>query len=240
MKLKIYNNEESDHPKPVVFQENFFRAKVTPQQHLDELRRGNSLYGVSIGSSNKSSDLVRAGYEWTTHHFDRCAILLGDSLFRITLKIQKGLDPSSAVVAAQEAGNSVLATLIGGFETPPEVFRCSDIMRTAEFGPALHQITKLFDTQSVFRGSIRSDAFSFVERQSVRGRLAIDRETAIDLAIHYLHEEIAVYLVLAEQGWLIDVYIGHELPTLARIIDGNILNAPEALRRRINVSLRPR
>lgn len=64
--------------------------------------------------------------------------------------------------------------------------------------------------------------------------------TATAHAAKYLREEVAVYLALAREGWLTDVYLGEELPTPARIMKLQIDDAPEELARRVNISLHTR
>lgn len=217
-----------------------FRAKITPPQQLVDLQGLKCLYGVSIGSKDQSVQLVKHGYGWALAHFPRCAILLGDSLYRITLQIQNGIEPRVAQSTATAAGDSVLSELLKGTRTNVEVIRCSFMMAQPEFGPVLEEIKTLHESNKHFRESVTSDALMFVDRQFRKGRLAVTREQALDLAIQYLHEEIAVYLLLGTEGWLVDVYLGHELPTLERITLGEIKHAPDILRQRVNVALRLR
>jgi hypothetical protein len=87
-------------------------------------------------------------------------------------------------------------------------------------------------------GSIDSDARSFVTRQAKNGRLAQPVQLAESLARRYLIREVATYGYLASLGWRVDVYLGRELPTLARIMDGTIPAPSEHLARRINISLK--
>lgn len=215
-----------------------FKAKITPPHRLEDLRSWKCIYGVSIGSRNKSIHVVRGGYRWAVDHFTHCSILLGDSLYRITLQIQNGLEPSLASSTAAAAGDAVLADLLAGPYANADVIRCSEIMDRLEFGSVLEEIKVLHEGNGDFRESITSDALMFVDRQSRQRRLAVNRENALDLAVHYLHEEIAVYLVLAREGWLVDVYLGDELPTLERITAGQIICVPDVLKRRVNVALR--
>lgn len=130
--------------------------------------------------------------------------------------------------------------LLAGISTDAQVIRCSAVMDRSDFGPALEEIRSFHESSEHFRESVTSDAMMFVDRQTRQGRLAVSREHALDLAIHYLHEEIAVYLLLARDGWLVDVYIGNELPTLERITMGQIEHAPQVLTERVNVALRLR
>lgn len=197
------------------------------------------LYGVSVGSPWKRLNLVGSGFGWVWEHFPHCAILIGDSLYRISLQITRGLNPVNAAVVSAQETNDMLSELKGHFGKHSLVIRTSEVMEQVRFAGALQLITTLHEENTLLRNSIIGDAAKFVDRQRKNGRLAIEEGRAVDLAIQYLHEEIAVYLVLAEEGWLVDVYLGDELPTLKRIIKGVIPGAPHALTQRINVALRP-
>jgi hypothetical protein len=90
----------------------------------------------------------------------------------------------------------------------------------------------------MFKNAIDIDAKSYVDRQKTRNNIKLNESEALALSILYLKQEVAVYLWLAEHGWLIDLYLGNEIPTLAKIIEGKIPGAPDALKQRVNIGLR--
>lgn len=217
-----------------------FRIKITPPQTRNGTSGRKCLYGISISAGGKSPNILRAGYEWAVANFDQCSILLGDSLYRITLQIQRGLNPEEAGRVAYQEGQLSLRAITSTFKPSPRVICCSEVIAMPGFSAALHSVLSYYLNNDSFRDSVRSDASAFVTRQARHNTLAIDSVSAMDLAVHYLHEEIAVYLILSEAGWQTDVYVGQELPTLRRIITGEVDGAPDALRQRVNISLRPR
>ena len=214
-----------------------FKVRITPPHDMSEVvLHSQCIYGVSIGTPKSLADLV-AGYDWARAHFKRCAILLGDGLYRITLQTREGLDETTAARRAIAEGTEVMRGFASSIGTEPEIFRSSSLMLRPEFGMALARIDSLYESDRKLRSSIDSGAAEFVERQIQNGRLAVSREEATRLSVRYVREEIAVYLLLAEAGWLVDVYLGRELPTLARIIGGEIPAAPQKLKDRINIAL---
>lgn len=218
-----------------------YSIKVTPKEQHEHLGSFDKcLYGVSVGAINKRTEDLLEGLRWASASFKRCCILLGDSLYRFTLQIQKGVNPEEAERLSLGCGQELLGQIISRLTRLPEIIRCSDILATPRFAEYLEEIEVLHSRNSSFSNSIANDALLFVERQANKGRLAISKESAIELAIFYLLEEVAIYGCLAEQGWLVDVYQGEELPTLAKIICGEIPGFEGPLTKRINISLRLR
>ena len=54
----------------------------------------------------------------------------------------------------------------------------------------------------------------------------------------YLLEEIAVFNVLSEQGWRVELYPGSELNALVEVAKGKFPDVPQGLKNRINVELK--
>ena len=118
------------------------------------------------------------------------------------------------------------------------MIRTTELLLDPDFSDAFDRIELLYETNSLFRASVDLDAEYYVNRQCDRGTLKISKAEGTNLSIFYLKQEIAVYLLLAERGWLADIYLGQEIPTLAKIMRGEIPEAPEKLKQRINIGLR--
>jgi tRNA-dependent cyclodipeptide synthase len=214
-------------------------ASIKPASARGELQRfDRCLYAVSIGGANKPIEDVVEGYRWALGHFPRVCILLGDSLYRFTLQIQHAVEAKAAVEEAHRYSQAVLHALFERVEKVPEVIRCSDVLKHAQFSKNNQEVQDLFENEPRFRASIVADAGEFVHRQALRGRLGVPIEVATALASAYLIEEVAIYGCLAQQGWLVDVYLGSELPTLEKFIAGEFISSTVPLDRRVNVGLR--
>jgi tRNA-dependent cyclodipeptide synthase len=218
-----------------------YRIKTTPTHSLPEFQADRKcLYTVSIPQHHTIGELV-AAYRWTLDRFSECAVLLGDGLYRHTLCALRGLDPPAAMKAASESGDDLLREFAAEFGRPlNRVIRCTELMTTEAFHRALGTVMAFHDRSAHFAEALARDAEAFTRRQALHGRLAVPEATATAHAVKYLQEEVAVYLALARDGWLTDVYLGEELPTLARIMKHQIDDAPEELARRINISLHAR
>lgn len=213
-------------------------AKMTPQHKLEAVDLAvKCLFGISVSATPRCPLKMAAALDWALDRFSNTQILIGDSLYRITLQLQRGLHEDLALKTAQGFGDAQLEAIQQCAKRWPQVIRTSEILRENVFLEALTLIENLYTSDIAFSNSVQSDAAIFVERQLRRGRLFVSYEAALALSIRYLIEEVAVYLVLAHSGWLLDVYVGKELPTLARIIQGEIPAAPISLKNRTNISL---
>jgi hypothetical protein len=214
-----------------------FRKYVTPKEAVTRIQEP-CLFTISVGAAKQNiSDLV-AAYSWGRKQYNIGAILLGDGLYRITLKICSGLPDCEARDLSIATGVDIQERFLHEACLPGmEVFKTSDIFLQQDFLDAHRRINHLYHSQPLFHDSMIEDATTFVDRQRKNGTLKIARNEAIKLSTLYLTQEIAVYLVMAERGWLTEIYFGHEIPTLAKIMNNEIPDAPKALKQRVNIGL---
>jgi tRNA-dependent cyclodipeptide synthase len=212
-----------------------FAVKVTPSSaSLDVWKSPRCLYSVSIGAANTTVKDVLDGLFWTRDKFAEVAVLLGDSLYTVTLLIQEGLEETDAQQKATLIADEYLR-LITKADVP--VILTSQLAADGNLLLVESQITAAYESSETFRDSIDSDARGFIERQVQRGRLAGSRGVAEELARRYLLREVAIYAHLADLGWRVDAYLGRELPTLAAMMTGKIPPVLDVLGRRMNISL---
>ena len=212
--------------------------KFTTPRNTDLAQYREFLYTVSVGAFNRSVvDLVEA-YLWASKKYPIKAILLGDGLYKISLCITEGLDTKEAETRAMKTGNELICYFFKELYIDDiEVIKTSELLSKFTCLFAFKRIKFLYLSDFLFRVSVEEDARLYVERQKERGTLRVSETEGFNLSIFYLLQEIAVYLLLAEQGLLADIYLGQEIPTLAKIMRGEILAAPDALKQRVNVGL---
>ena len=70
---------------------------------------GDCALGVSLGSANFEGARLEACVEWISASFNSCAIVVGDTVYRKTLMLLRGLDEATAREAALEAGRTFIA-----------------------------------------------------------------------------------------------------------------------------------
>jgi tRNA-dependent cyclodipeptide synthase len=214
-----------------------FRKKVTPGQLIVSAEEP-CLFPISVGARDKDVEDVASAYLWAKDRYNIKAILLGDGLYKITLRICRNLNLSESEKVAIAEGQELLERFsdkIDSREIP--VYKTSDIQKTIEFKRCYEIIDALYEHDFEFRRAVDDNAHHFVERQRDHGCLRIDEFEAINLSIFYLIQEIAVYLYLSERGWLFEVYLGQEIPALVKIMTGKVPAAPDSLKRRVNIGL---
>ena len=220
-----------------------YKIRLTPSggriPNFDE----KCLYSVSVGAHGRTIDENVMGYRWAARTFSSCTVLVGDSLYPSTLQIIEGISEPDAILKAEYQSKLTLNEFNARIQdlSPPNIIRTRDIIETSEFYNYFETIAKLYCQNGRFADSVNEDAQWFVMRQARKSRLRLPMERAINKSIFYIKQEIAVYLFLAERGYLIDVYLGREIPTLAKIMTEEIIGGVQrALADRINISLERR
>jgi tRNA-dependent cyclodipeptide synthase len=196
------------------------------------------LYGVSVSSWIVDLSELRAVWDWTRTQFDRCAVLLGDSLHRLTVQAQMGLDTDASRAEASRRADRMEAQLRAAIGHEAVLIRTSAVAARQEFSRSFSELQEAFGRCADFRNAIRTDALRYCERQVAAGRLNAPFESAIQLSVRYLLEEVATYNLLAQEGWLAETYQGGELYALAKFMRGDFPGLAPALEKRVHISLR--
>ncbi len=216
-----------------------FEESVTPRGYA---LKGNErcFFTISVGTHNQSVEEIAAAYSWAKSKYVISQLLIGDSLYKITLQIREGLTQVDAEKKAFEAAGMLIEDF-GHFTNEKQkisIRKTSDIMQSYEFKSSYVEVERFYEENEEFKNAVDADARKYIDRQIAKKNLKVDPGEGLDLSIMYLKQEIAVYLLLAEQGWLVDLYLGQEIPTLAKIMEGRLPAAPDALKRRVNIGLR--
>jgi len=214
-----------------------FKKNITPK-HTDLSRYKKFLYTASVGVFNRSTEEVVEAYWWASQRYPIRAILLGDGLYKISLRITEGLNTDEAEKRSIKAGDELICSFFKELCVDDlNVFRTSELLLDPAFLSAFERVESLYSSDLSFRTSVEEDAGLYVKRQKEHETLKVSETEGFNLSVFYLKQEISVYLLLAGQGWLADLYLGQEIPTLAKIMRGEIPAAPDALKQRVNVGL---
>jgi hypothetical protein len=119
------------------------------------------------------------------------------------------------------------------------VLLVSQLSRCADFEQALKDVREAKRATPRLSRAIRADARTYVARVRRRGNLALATQEAMTLSVEYIEIELATYLCLARRGFLVDVYVGEELPVLKKFIVGKFQGVLPPLERRIFLGLLP-
>lgn len=199
--------------------------------------------GISLTNPIFEKGNLEALLRWADAKFEQCLVVLGDDLCRFNQTIRFGSEADEALQAAHRIGEAFVertSDLFAQFD--PEkmrLIRWSENLDDDLFAGSKSAIDKLFNSDAEFKEMVKVDALSFVDRLKSRSKdIAVDDARAIELCCEYLLEEIAVFNMLSEKGWRVELYPGSELHVLAEIAKGRFPDVPSGLNNRINVELK--
>lgn len=212
-----------------------YRKHITPKLGVIGEK---CLFTISVGVSKQNIDDLVSAYLWAKKQYNIKAILLGDGLYRITLNICKGFSTLQAKQQSIEVSDALIKQFKDGISDHNIlIYKTSDIMLWSEYEKAYEIIDNLYFRHLKFQESIISSAVKYAERQSKNGTLFGSLSGAVELSIYYMLQELTIYLIMAEKGWLTEIYLGDEIPALALIMKQEIPEAPQALKNRVNIGL---
>jgi tRNA-dependent cyclodipeptide synthase len=116
-------------------------SSVAPtEMREDWCRLGNGFLGVSLQNEEFVPPKLQAMTEWLHRKFARNAVLVGDSIHRITLETVRDMPKTQSLDTAMRLGDDTVATIQGlprGTETA--ILRCSDIQMRSDYADAREQ-----------------------------------------------------------------------------------------------------
>lgn len=201
---------------------------------------------VSLETKPFQQPILDVVVEWISKHFNKCAVLVGDSVHRLTLQVTRNLSPQDAIDEALRLGEAFIGESQAVFNAHMpgkfEFFKCSDIKRKRpECAAYQESLSRMVENNEDFMASVTQSAAAYVDRRFKGNNLAgitLTRDEVMALAQKYLVEEMALFATIAGMGWTVDVYPGKELPTLIEIAKGKYPGVPEPLTERKNIALK--
>ena len=219
-------------------------VKILPAFSAEEVFAQDKCYlGISLANPVFDKNNLTSLLLWASENFKQCLIVIGDELCRFNQKILYGLGEDECLNAARALGDIFIENYSAVFEQFDrdviKISRWGEHVESDMYRKSREVLEGIFINNSEFKSMIEKDAVSFVKRQKKHDtEFAVGDDEAIDLCCKYLLEEIAVFNILSEQGWRIELYPGSELNVLAEVAKGKFPDVPQGLKNRINVELR--
>jgi tRNA-dependent cyclodipeptide synthase len=220
-------------------------AKVFPQHVRDRLFENQScILPISLGSKNFAPKRLQASIRWVSENFNSCLVLVGDSVYRLTLEVRGLAQPegNESLTQALDAGQVFLQENRLWFEDYATAcdftFKSlSEIETQPNFVVYYQELQLLYQTNESFTRLVNSFAETFLSRGEQGKVVESAQQDKKQLAINYLLEESALFTCLAEEGWCVFVYPG-SIKTFEEIAEGLHPGVPFFLKQMIWVSLR--
>lgn len=194
---------------------------------------------VSLDAGQWTTDRRVSALVWAVQRFEVVTVVIGDTIHRLTLQIRRrDLNEDGATARAVSAASREAHLWRAAVQTASigavSVRLASEFERMPEYARALREIVTADDRDAAFHDAVVRSASAFLSRSGER--VARDAD-AVDLAIRYVIEELAVFSVMVASGIELDIYPSRELGVLEEILAGELPSAPDALRRRVNVEI---
>lgn len=221
-------------------------AKIFPNRlraSLSEYK--NCVFLISLGTRNAIySERVEACVKWISERFQTCLVLVGDSVYRLTIEMRHGLKDCEAWMAAFQTGKEFIERHDAIFEKYSQSC-CFELKLTSTYAPLpLAEIEEPSELKLYYEGlqNLYQNNEPFQRIVNFFAQTYLNRSKPIDaigqkhLAITYLMEELALFTYVAKEGWSIFIYPG-SIKTFEEISEGLHPGVPEPLKQMIWVSL---
>ena len=138
------------------------------EQHKID-RYNYCILGISLENPSFVSEKLLAITNWIATRFQKCIVLIGDSLHRITLQLDRKLSDKQALDRAILMGKDYIRQHMDIFSYYKnmcnfEFIYCSNIQRMEEYENYYRQIKALFEQNKKFKDSVNSFSSEFVRR----------------------------------------------------------------------------
>lgn len=196
--------------------------------------------GVSLQNAMFSRPKLEAMLEWVSRRFDRCTVLVGDSIHRLTLQSVQGLNDDEAWCQALGLGEQFVedaCDLVEGFadRTKFEFLSCREVQEWPEYVTHHTALRRLHTRDLHFRHSVESFGRRYHERRDGDAH-SVDLDRRVAMSCTYFLEEFAIFSCLRQRGISVMVYPG-SFSTLTEISAGEHPRAPVPLHDLVVVSL---
>lgn len=218
-------------------------ASVAPESMRNSYGAGQGCFlGVSLENPNFHPAKMAAMITWLEHRFSHSAILIGDSIHRITLETTQAMSSDDAWTEALRLGDECASTVSTIFASKsrvssrPLVLRCSQVQSRPEYDDHYRALRRFFDEDTDFRDSVVGFSRRFQHRNSVTSDVGLGFTEKTRRSCEYFLEEFAVFACLVDWGYLVMAYPGM-FSTLSEIAQGQHEEVLDQLKQLAVVSL---
>ena len=200
----------------------------------------NCILGVSMGNPSFAPSKLVGITDWINNNFTNCKVLVGDSLYRLTLQISQQYDnEKEALHKALFMGQKFIHEQRVLFDRHSktcdfEFILASEIQQQRDYQVYYEDICDLYNTDKIFHHSVISFAQTFIGRRI--DNPSQEQEKECMLSVSYLLEELAIFSCLIKGGYPIMVYPG-SIDVLIEIAEGKHPSLPPSLQKLMYISL---
>ncbi len=201
-------------------------------------------FGMSMENSifhNKS--LLEEVIQFLSDHSSSFTVLVGDYLHRYNEMIFHGLNEEDAIKVVLDKGLKLKSDFVNTMDTLalPVAYNfvhTEHLLTLPEFSDKFDRFISIYQTNTAFSTLIDQTVEIFLRRQY---KVKLDIEQSKRLCNQYLFEELAMFEILAEQGYMVNIYPGNQLPVIKAICTGALkgVSAPLEQIQAVEIKFRP-
>ncbi|MFK0271635.1 tRNA-dependent cyclodipeptide synthase [Pseudomonas asiatica] len=221
-----------------------YKAKisfVSPHTNRNNFEQEPQCFlGVSLENRNFTPNRFDAMLEWASRRFEKCLILVGDHIHRITLQSTRSMPEAMASQEALRLGRVFMQESQPTLDahchcTDFQFITCLEIQKSKEWLNIYTLLNEYFLQNSHFRESVEKFGRNY-HRHNWHSLTDEQRKLRLDFSCQYFLEEFAVFAYLLKRGVKTMVYPG-AFSTLSEIANGLYPNVPGELQKLTVVSL---
>ncbi len=195
------------------------------------------LLGVSVSNPlYQSPEKLEYLFKWLANNFDNVQIIIGDYLNRINENINFGKQGEEAVLKSLYIGELLHSQIEIELKKYPSgkfsIIHWKDFLdNNPKHKDILNTLQNHLLTNPLFRESIETTAKTFIAKNIKKGNIYLSENLALEKSIQYILEEMAVFSLFIEDGYILQVYPGTTLTILKELannkhtdIDTNLCN----------------
>lgn len=197
--------------------------------------------GISLGNEHFCSEKFTALAQWITQQFERCIILIPDSVYAISLQVSQGLNPEAANARAMQLTEDFLSEHQPQFEVSDcefKIVRSTTLVDTTAYQAYESALFTLFRNDAKFNAAIHAFIDTYLSRQPQLTNKGPEHWQQITrLSCEFILAELAVVACIIDRGYCVSVYPG-SIDLFHEISAGEHPDIPACLMKLVNVGIR--
>lgn len=185
--------------------------------------------GISIGAHYHESDKFNASLNWIGSNFQKCEILLCDTLHRYNYDSYNKDDEKTALLMAKQRGDQWIernSKAIISSPIPINISRWDEWLSHNDYKDTLTNVKNLWLQNKSMQNAINTDVMRYIENNSLQKS---SRENSIENGTNYLLEELAGLSLFYKYRTPLELYIGPQIKALTYLKNDNPLGVPDSL-----------
>jgi len=200
------------------------------------------MFGISMGNARMEDAKLEACIRWIGENFSHCKLVLGDSIYRHTLRATKSVDKDEALSLALQMGSDFMTKYSPMIERYSDICKfewepMSKVEQHSNFESYHDTYKKLYQENEEFQILVNESSGKYLSGAFDMDALSLkEKEEKILITVQYFLEESAIFSCLCDEDKNVLIYPGTIKP-LQIISSGQIDGVPQAIHKLIQIRI---